>query len=67
MQKCIIFSLFQYFKGHLCGGAAVLGERLEVCFGYRLLAIGYRQGAYALNFVFMLSPEGGVVQLIINC
>ena len=58
MQKCIIFSLFQYFKGH-CAAEPLFGVGLEVCFGYRLLAIGYRQGAYALNFVFMLSPEGG--------
>ena len=22
-EKCIIFSLFQYFKDHVCGGAAI--------------------------------------------
>ena len=36
--------LFQYFKGHLCGGAAVW-------------AIGYRSGAYALNHGLVYSVE----------
>ena len=31
-------------------------------FGYRLLAMGYRQGAYALNFGYVVARGRGVIK-----